>query len=66
MNLDAKTVTTVATGPVGSSGSPTYDISFATFLPATFERVGNSLSAACANPPTINLDGETDRCISGP
>ena len=66
MDLTAKTVTTVATGPVGSSGSPTFDITFATFLPATFERTGASQSAACADPPTINLDGEADRCIQGP
>jgi hypothetical protein len=65
MDLDAKTVTTVATGPVGSSGGPTYDISFATFLPNTYVREGDSQNATCANPPTINLDGETDRCIEG-
>jgi hypothetical protein len=65
MDLDAKTVTTVASGPVGSSGSPTYDITFITFLPNTYEGPENVPSATCANPPTINFAGEADRCIEG-
>lgn len=66
MDLTAKTVTNVASGPVGSSGSPTYDITFVTFLPNTYTGPEAVAPATCADPPTINFTGAADRCLEGP
>ncbi len=65
MDLNAKTVTTVAAGVVGSSGGPTYDLAFSTILPNTFNDPEPLTGITCADPPAINFegDGRADRCI---
>jgi hypothetical protein len=66
MDLGAKTVTNVASGPVGSKGTPTFDLTFVTFLPNTYTGPEDVPSATCATPPTINFTGEIDRCLESP
>jgi hypothetical protein len=66
MDLTAQTVTTVASGTVGSNGSPTFDITFVTYLPNTYEGPDTTTTpATCASPPVINFGGSADRCLSG-
>jgi hypothetical protein len=67
MDLDAQTVTNVASGPVGSSGSPTFDLTFVTFLPNTYEGPDTAATpATCDTPPVINFTGVADRCLESP
>jgi hypothetical protein len=63
LDLDAKTLTTVAAGTVGSTGGPLYDLAFVTSLPNTFARTGDQMHATCESPPLINFNGTVDRCI---
>jgi hypothetical protein len=63
MDFDAKTVTNVASGGVGSNSFP-YDISFLTFLPNTYTGPVATAPATCTNPPAINFAGTADRCIT--
>jgi hypothetical protein len=65
MDLTARTVTTAASGVLGSSGGPTYDLSFTTLLPNTYNPPEPLTNATCANPPAINFEGDgvADRCI---
>ena len=60
----ARTVSTAATGTIGSLGIPLYDLAFSTFLPNTFTGPEAPMGATCANPPLIDFTGEVDRCIS--
>jgi hypothetical protein len=56
-------VTTVASGPVGSTGSPLYDLTFTTQLPNEVSAAGAPLGATCATPPVIDFAGPATRCI---
>jgi len=63
MDLDAKTVTTAASGTIGSNGGPLYDLTFTTRLPNAVEGPEPRLNATCEDPPEINFTGTTMRCI---
>lgn len=63
MDLEARTVTTVASGVIGSRGAPLYDLAFSTFLPNTYPPPEPRQGAQCADPPVINFMGSADRCI---
>jgi hypothetical protein len=56
-------VTTVASGPVGSNGSPLFDLTFTTQLPNEISAAGAPLGATCSNPPMIDFAGTATRCI---
>jgi hypothetical protein len=62
MDLTNHTVTTVASGPVGTSALP-YDLTFTNTLPNTFARDGDEIGATCDSPPAINFMGTVTRCI---
>jgi hypothetical protein len=53
LDLDRGTVTTAASGPIGSKGAPLNDISFVTVLPNTFRRTGDFEGTTCADPPIL-------------
>jgi hypothetical protein len=55
-------VTTVASGAIGSSGAPLYDLSFVTVLPNELG-TGTGDAATCATPPLINHTGTVTRCV---
>jgi hypothetical protein len=55
--------TTVASGTIGSKGSPLYDITFATTLPNEVSGPSGMPTAVCASPPVINFTGLAMRCI---
>lgn len=63
MDLDAMTVTTAASGTIGSNGGPLYDLTFTTRLPNGLEGPRPALNATCDPAPQINFDGTTMRCI---
>jgi hypothetical protein len=60
-----KTVTTVATGTVGSAGGPYYDLSFINKIPNNITGPTANTGATCADPPVINFNGTATRCLSG-
>jgi hypothetical protein len=62
MDIAGGTVTTVASGPVGTAALP-YDLTFLSTLPNTFTRDSDQIGATCASPPAINFEGTTTRCI---
>lgn len=64
LDLDDNTVTTVASGPVGSTGSPLFDLTYLTFLPNQFGGPDAPLNATCDNPPAINFAGTTSQCVN--
>lgn len=41
----------MAVGPIGSSGSPLFDITYVTFLPNTFSGPEPPMGATCESPP---------------
>jgi hypothetical protein len=63
LDLTAKTLTTVATGPIGSAGSPLFDLAYRTILPNTFSGPEASTGATCPSPPDINFTGVAHQCI---
>jgi len=63
LNVDAMTLSTVASGPIGSSGSPLFDLAYLTQLPNTFSGPEPLTGATCEDPPAINFDGEASQCI---
>ena len=63
INTGAMTVTTAATGTIGSNGSPLFDITFATRLPNSISGPAALLGATCPSPPIINFAGSATRCI---
>jgi hypothetical protein len=69
LDLEGGTITTAASGPVGSSGVPLYDLAFLTVLPNTFERTGDFGNISCAEPPILPIGaaaGTTaSRCVAG-
>jgi hypothetical protein len=62
LNLDNGTITLAASGPVGSSGPPLYDIAFTIQLPNVFSGPAPSSGAACENPPPLATGGTVSRC----
>jgi hypothetical protein len=56
-------VTTVASGTVGSSGSPLFDLTFLTQLPNEVTGPAALQGATCSSPPTIDFAGTAIRCI---
>jgi hypothetical protein len=63
MNIGAGTVTTAATGTIGSDGSPLFDLTFATRLPNNVSGPAAFGGATCASPPVVNFTGMATRCI---
>jgi hypothetical protein len=63
LDLGADTVTTAATGTIGSDGSPLFDLTFATLLPNMISGPAASGGATCAVPPPVNFAGTATRCI---
>ena len=63
INTGAMTVTTAATGTIGSAGSPLFDLTFATLLPNALSGPTAPMGATCTTPPTINFTGVATRCI---
>jgi hypothetical protein len=63
IDTGAMTVSTAATGTIGSNGSPLFDLTFATLLPNSLSGPAPSLGATCATPPVINFAGLATRCI---
>jgi hypothetical protein len=63
LDLVADTITTAASGAVGSSGSPLFDLTFTTRLPNTITGPAAPLGATCASPPVIDFDDTATRCI---
>lgn len=63
INTGAMTVTTAATGTIGSNGSPLFDLTFATLLPNSLSGPAAPMGAVCASPPLINFSGLASRCI---
>lgn len=63
LDLDNNTVTTVASGPVGSTGASLFDLTYLTFLPNQFSGPEAPLNAICDNPPAINFAGTTSQCV---
>jgi hypothetical protein len=61
INFAANTVTTVASGPVGSSGG-LFDATVGVALPSTFTGPSGPPTATCASPPTIDFSGLATRC----
>jgi hypothetical protein len=57
-------VTTVAAGPVGSNGSPLFDLTFRTTLPNEISIGGDFAGLTCDTPPTIDFGGTATRCIN--
>jgi hypothetical protein len=55
--------TTVASGAIGSAGSPLYDLSFLSILPNEATATGPFAGAVCGSPPPINFAGTATRCI---
>jgi hypothetical protein len=64
LDLDNNTITTVASGPVGSTGSPLFDLTYLTFLPNQFSGPEAPLNATCDSPPAINFAGTASRCVN--
>ena len=63
LDLTRRTLSTAASGPIGSSGRPLFDLTFATFLPNTFTGPEPLMGATCETPPVINFAGLAHRCI---
>ena len=63
IDTSAMTVTTAATGTIGSDGSPLFDLTFATLLPNAVTGPEAPLGATCTTPPVINFTGLATRCI---
>jgi hypothetical protein len=63
LDIGGGTVTTAATGTIGSDGSPLFDLTFATLLPNTVSGPAASGGATCPSPPTVNFAGPATRCI---
>jgi hypothetical protein len=61
--MGASTVTTAATGTIGSDGAPLFDLTFATRLPNTISGPVASGGTTCAVPPPVNFSGTAIRCI---
>jgi hypothetical protein len=62
LNVAGADVTTVASGTVGSTGAPLYDLTFVTVLPNELSTTTGD-AATCATPPIINFSGTATRCI---
>jgi hypothetical protein len=62
MDLAAKTVTFVASGPVGTASLP-FDLTFLEKAPQTFVRTGDQTGATCTEPPIVDFSGTATRCI---
>jgi hypothetical protein len=62
-NAPGADVTTVASGTVGSSGSPLYDLTFVTVLPNEITGPTALAGAQCASPPIVTYGGSATRCI---
>jgi hypothetical protein len=69
LDLQGGTITTAASGPVGSNGAPLYDLAFLTVLPNTFAQTGEFGDIQCADPPIIpigvNAGTTQSRCVAG-
>jgi hypothetical protein len=63
LNLGTTDIVTVATGTIGSNGSPLFDLTFATRLPNTFIGPTPFLGATCSSPPAVDFNGTATRCI---
>jgi len=63
IDLDAHTVTTAASGPIGSSGGPAFDLTYTTRLPNTFSGPNPPMGSTCTSPPALNFGGSVSRCI---
>jgi hypothetical protein len=63
VDIAAMTVTTVATGTIGSDGSPLFDLTFATLLPNSITGPEPLGGATCEIAPVINFTGDATRCI---
>jgi hypothetical protein len=64
LNLDDNTVTTVASGPVGSIGGPLFDLTFLSTLPNAFSGPEEPTGQTCQDPPAINFAGTATRCLT--
>lgn len=64
LDLTNNTVTTVASGPVGSIGGPLFDITFLTSLPNAFTGPDALTGATCDDPPVIDFGGTGSRCLT--
>jgi hypothetical protein len=62
LDIPSGTVTTVAAGGFGSTGTPN-DGSFATRLANIVTGPAAPMHATCASPPAINFSGTATRCI---
>jgi len=65
LDIDGHTITTAASGPIGSAGSPTFDLTYSTKLVNSFSGPDAPLGATCDNPPQINFTGLAHQCIHG-
>ncbi|MGH7789389.1 MAG: hypothetical protein ACRERC_21135, partial [Candidatus Binatia bacterium] len=63
LNIGAGTITTAASGTIGSAGAPTYDLTFSSVLTNSVTGPAAPLGAVCASPPIINFGGLATRCI---
>ncbi len=63
IDINTKTVTTIAQGQFGSTTAGVGDGSFATYLPNTITGPAAPLGATCASPPAINFSGKATRCL---
>jgi hypothetical protein len=62
LDLEAGTLTTVASGAVGSSAA-LRDLSYTAVLPSAFSGPEPPLGATCATPPLIDFNGRVHRCV---
>jgi cysteine-rich repeat protein len=63
LDLEARTVTTVAAGPVGSGMAPLQDITAILTMPHTLSGPEAPLGATCAAAPAIDFRGLATRCL---
>jgi hypothetical protein len=63
VNIAGPDVTTIASGAIGSNGSPLYDITFSTELPNEVSGPSGAATATCGSPPLINFAGSVTRCV---
>ena len=66
MDVEGPDVTVVASGPVFSTSSPLFDLSFKTVQAASYTFTGESSGASCASPPSIDFNGTAHRCVMAP
>ena len=63
INIAGADTTTVASGTIGSSGAPLYDLTFLSVLPNEVTGPGAPLGATCGTPPIVTYGGTATRCI---